>query len=253
MKSNSVDSAIARIARASKNVMDNEGAHRDFKRQQEKIQQERIAEEQRQDAARREAAVIESAANFLAPRIDSEKRPVKSDDFEVCFKLFRPYIDRNLPKTKQLTIFFMAAKKSKRLETIAAGWESSYNAAFSSASITELEEQMLLSDYEAAARSEIAFILTRPHYRQLRSYRSLFFHLHGALAREQRSRKTAALVNKLIDELVPQMKTGEWILDREQVQQADALRVAELKANSRPQPRGRAHAEAPAPVEAASA
>jgi hypothetical protein len=122
MKSNHIDSVVARIARASKNVSANESTHREFKRAQEKLEQERLAEEQRNEARRLEVAAIESAANFLAPKIDSEKRPVKSDDFEVCFKIFRPYIDRNFPKSKQLTVFLEAAKKSKRLESVAAGW-----------------------------------------------------------------------------------------------------------------------------------
>lgn len=234
MKSTNIDSAIARVSKAASNKLANERSHREFKSTQEREQQEAVAAQQRSEAAARETAIMNSAVSFLAGRIDEDKRPIKTDDFEQCFRLFRHLISRDFPKSRQITIFFKASEVSKRLTSLSAKWVESYEAAHRNAFIAELEEQDLLREYEAAARGEISFILKHPNYKQLRSYRSMFFHLHGALAPNQRSRKTAALVNSLIDELVPQMKTPEWVLEREQLQREDEKRIAELKAANKP-------------------
>lgn len=234
MKSTNIDSVIARASKAATNKLNNERPHREFKSAQEREQQEAVAAQQRADAEARDKAIMDSAVSFLATRVDEDKRPIKTDDFEQCFRLFRHLISRDFPKSRQITIFFEASKVSKRLTSLSAKWIDSYEAAHRNAFIAELEESDLLRNYGSAVRGEIGFILQRPHFKQLRSYRAMFFHLHGALAPNQRSRKTAALVNQLIDELVPQMKTPEWVLEREQLQRENEKRIAELKAANKP-------------------
>jgi hypothetical protein len=231
MKNNRIDSVIAKTMTAATNKLNLENSHKQHKSEQEKAEQARVAAEARQRRATEEAAIIESATGFLVAKIDADTRRFQFSTFESAFTTFRYHIDRSFLKSRQIEIFIKAAPKTKKLSefTSLTVWLNDAEKLLNEAHSVEIAEELKLIEYGRCVREEIRYLLRSKIDKRMSSYPDLFRYLHGYLSPVDRSKKTAAVVNAAIDELVPQMKTESWVLAREEFQQQNEKRIAEYK------------------------